>query len=173
MDSSAALAGLMSETLAEEISNSGTDHPVNGTQHCHPFGSPAVRIDNDRAAPETPMRRLWLARFAAVLLLLVGIGTASAQLREGNAQGGGTWHGGGWHGGQFHDGRFFLHGRRFNRFRPNLRVFIGAPAFGQGTPSYFYCDPYVDCTDPSGCYPQVRTCANGWLRAAPAGAPMP
>jgi hypothetical protein len=173
MDSSGALAGLMSETLAGEISNTWTDHPVNGTEHGDPFGSRDVGIDHDRAAQETPMRRLWLALFATVPLLLLGIGTASAQMRSGNAHGSGTWHGGGWHGGQFHDGRFFLHGRRFDHFRSNFSVFIGAPAVRWGAPSYFYQYPYADYTDPSGDYPPAGSCTNGWLKAVPAGAPMP
>jgi hypothetical protein len=95
------------------------------------------------------MRRLGLALFATVPLLLVGIGTASAQMNSGghasggHAHSGGAWHGSGWHGGtphggQFHDGRFFFHGRRFNGFPANFRVFIGAPAPWWGTPSYFY-----------------------------------
>ncbi len=127
------------------------------------------------------MRRLWLALFVAVpLLVVVGIGTASAQMHgSGNASarhapGSGAWHGGGWHGGashagQFHDGRFFFHGRRFNGFRTNFRVFIGAPAFWWGAPSYFYYYPYAYCSDPTGYYPQVPSCANGWLKAVPTG----
>lgn len=84
------------------------------------------------------MSKPWLALFVAVPLLVVGIGTASAQMHgSGNASGGhahgrGAWHGGDWHRGQFHDGRFFFHGGRFNSFRTNFRVFIGAPAFWWG-----------------------------------------
>ena len=125
------------------------------------------------------MSKPWLALLAAVPLLVVGIGTASAQMHGGgNARGGhahrsGAWHGGDWHGSQFHDGRFFFHGRRFNSFRTNFRVFIGAPAFWWGAPSYFYSYPYAYCTDPAGYYPRVPSCAKGWLKAVPAGSPVP
>jgi hypothetical protein len=88
------------------------------------------------------MSKPWLALFVAVPLVVVGIGTASAQMHgSGNASGvhapgsgawHGGWHGGASHGGQFHDGRLFFHGRRFNGLRTNPRVFIGAPAFWWG-----------------------------------------
>jgi hypothetical protein len=152
------------------------------------------------------MRKIWLALFAAVPLLLGGEGAASAQMHGG----GGGWRGGGggWHGEHFHDGRFF-HGGRFNNFHTNFRVFIGAPAFWWGAPYYPYYYPYsyyggsyatpvygdpgsatymqqyggaraqssgeywYYCTDPAGYYPQVRNCAQGWLKVVPDGSPMP
>jgi hypothetical protein len=42
-----------------------------------------------------------------------------------------------------------------------------APAYGQGTQYWYYCP------DPAGYYPQVPTCAKGWLRVVPSGAPGP
>ena len=86
------------------------------------------------------MRELWLALFAAVALLLGGVGAASAQMHGG---GNGGWHGGGggWHGGHFNNGRFF-HGGRFNSFHTNFRVFIGGPAFWWGAPYYAYSYNY-------------------------------
>ena len=91
------------------------------------------------------MRKLWLALFATVALLLGGVGTASAQMHGGgHGGGGGGWHGGdggwhggggGWHGGHFHDGRF-------HHFHTNFGVFIGAPAFWWGAPYYLYHYPY-------------------------------
>jgi hypothetical protein len=47
-----------------------------------------------------------------------------------------------------------------------------APAYGQessgqrGQYSYY-------CPDPAGYYPQINTCARGWLRVVPQGAPGP
>ena len=135
------------------------------------------------------MRKLWLTLFAPVALLLVGVGTASAQMHGGSD---------GRHGGHFHDGRF-------HHFHRNSGVFIGAPAFWWGAPydypvSYYdgpyaspvYGDPgsttYIqqysgtaaqsgtrqtrggelyDCTDQAGNRPQVQTCAKGGLKMVP------
>jgi hypothetical protein len=154
------------------------------------------------AAKETPMRKLWLALFAAVALLIGGVGTASAQMHGGG--GGSHGGGGGWHGGHFHDGRF-------HHFHTNFGVFIGAPAFWWGAPYYPYYYPYsyydgysypgpvygdpgpttyiqqdsgtagqssgggywYYCTDPAGYYPQVQNCAKGWLKVVPDGSPTP
>lgn len=165
------------ETKDQKISNTQTHYPVSYREHCNLFPSSVMGMEHDRTAKETPMKKLWLALFAAVPLLLVGIGTASAQIHGvGHVRGGGAGHGDGWHGGashggQFHDGRFFFHGRRFNGFRTNFRVFIGAPALWWGAPSYFYSYPHAYCTDPGAYYP--RTCASGWLNAVPAGSLMP
>ena len=132
------------------------------------------------------MRKLWLALFATVTLLLGGVATASDQMHGGS---------GGRHGGHSHDGRF-------HHFDRNAGVFIGAPAFWWG-PTYdypvsrydgpyaspVYGDPgsttYIeqysgtaarsgtsqtrggelyDCTDQVGYYLQLQTCAKGWLK---------
>jgi hypothetical protein len=86
------------------------------------------------------MRKLWLALFATVALLVGGVGTASAQMHGGGGGshgGGGGFHGGGggWHGGHFHDGRF-------HHFHSSFSVFFGAPFFWLGAPYYPYYYPY-------------------------------
>jgi hypothetical protein len=97
------------------------------------------------------MRKLWLAFFATVALLVGGFGTASAQMHGGGgggshgSGGGGGWHGGGgggWHGGGggWHGGH--SHYGRFHHFHTNFGVFIGVPAFWWGAPYYPYYDPY-------------------------------
>lgn len=44
---------------------------------------------------------------------------------------------------------------------------------GQSTPSASSGDYSYYCPDPAGYYPQVRTCAKGWLRVVPQSAPGP
>jgi hypothetical protein len=54
-----------------------------------------------------------------------------------------------------------------------------APAYPQNAPAYterrFSQDAEYSyyCPDPAGYYPQVQTCAKGWLRVLPPGAPGP
>src|SRR5438034_10398844 len=88
------------------------------------------------------MSKVWLAFFAALTLLLGGIGSASAQMHGGGGGAHGSgWHaGGGWHGRQFHEGRF--PSGRFNHFHRNFAVFIAAPGFWWGAPYYPYYYPY-------------------------------
>src|SRR5512140_3196897 len=100
----------------------------------------SVQASGQIAAKETPMRKLWLAFFATVALLVGGVGAASGQMQR--SGGGGGWHGGGWHGGGWHGGGW--HGGHFHdgHFHGNFRVFIGAPFFWWGAPYYPYYYPY-------------------------------
>jgi len=107
--------------------------------------------------------------------------------------GGGSWHGGGgsWHGGH---GGWGWHGTSFV-------IGVGGPWWGWW-PAYYPYAPMYDsgtyvqrpdagyqgdatqgapeqggyqyyCPNPAGYYPQVPTCAAGWLRVVPPNAPGP
>jgi len=90
------------------------------------------------------MRKLWLALFAMIPLLVGGVGTANAQMH-----GAGGRHG--VDGGHFHDGRL-SHDARFQHFHTNSRMFGVTPAFWWGAP--YYQDYYpVSFYDGSSAWP--------------------
>ena len=83
----------------------------------------------------------------------------------------------------------FIGHREFDRFhhfhRHSRFIIIGDPFFG--VPIYYapplyveqyppaYVVPYVNysyyCTDPSGYYPEIQSCPNGWLQVIPDTSP--
>ena len=123
---------------------------------------------------------------------------ASGQWHSGGSWNGGNWRGGNWHGGS----RVFV-GVGFGApwwgwwpgYYPLYYPYYGTygyypyPAYY----SYDYAEPsYIQqddsayqprsgqrgdysyyCPDPAGYYPQVQTCAQGWLRVVPPSAPGP
>jgi hypothetical protein len=115
---------------------------------------------------------------------------------------GGGFHGGGFHGGGFHGSRVFV-GVGFGApwwgwwpgYYPLYYPYYGAYGY-YPYPDYYsydYVEPsYIQqddsayqprsgprgeysyyCPDPAGYYPQVQTCAKGWLRVVPQSAPGP
>jgi hypothetical protein len=123
---------------------------------------------------------------------------ASGQWHSGGSWNGGNWRGGNWHGGS----RVFV-GVGFGApwwgwwpgYYPLYYPYYGAYGY-YPYPDYYsydYVEPsYVQqdnsasqprsgprgeysyyCPDPAGYYPQVQTCAKGWLRVVPQSAPGP
>jgi len=115
--------------------------------------------------------------------------------------GGGNWHGGSWHGGS-HGSRVFV-GVGFGApwwgwpgYYPLYYPYYGSYGYYPYADyyPYEYAEPtYIEqdtpaynpprggqrseysfyCPDPAGYYPQVQTCAKGWLRVVPQSAPGP
>ena len=123
---------------------------------------------------------------------------ASGQWHSGGSWNGGNWRGGNWHGGS----RVFV-GVGFGApwwgwwpgYYPLYYPYYGAYGY-YPYPDYYsydYVEPsYIQqdnsayqprsgqrgeysyyCPDPAGYYPQVQTCAKGWLRVVPQSAPGP
>lgn len=115
--------------------------------------------------------------------------------------GGGNWHGGGWngHGSRFFVGVGFGApwwgwGPGYYSYYPYSSYYSAYPYYADYPYGYDYTAPgYVQrdaptytqprsfqggeysyyCPDPAGYYPQVATCASGWLRVVPSGTPGP
>jgi hypothetical protein len=135
------------------------------------------------AMTKSRIHKLAIACVAACAVL-GGIGAANAQMHDGAHAGGvgvhngGGSHDGGFHGGGNHQGGGF-HGRVFTR--PPIILGPGYYPYGYSYPygvspyAYFY--PYSDdsssyqwyCGDPAGYYPDVQSCASGWLQVIPNG----
>jgi hypothetical protein len=111
---------------------------------------------------------------------------------------GGNWNGGNWHRGNWHG-----HGSRvgvgfgapwwgwwpgyYPLYYPSYGYYGYYPyadyyPYEYGESSYIQQDEYNQprsgrysnyCPDPAGYYPQVQTCATGWLRVVPQSAPGP
>ncbi len=128
---------------------------------------------------------------------------ASGQWHSGGSWNGGNWRGGNWHGGNWHGGSRVFVGVGFGApwwgwwpgYYPLYYPYYGAYGY-YPNPAYYsydYAEPsYIQqddsayqphsgqrgdysyyCPDPAGYYPQVQTCAKGWLRVVPQSAPGP
>src|SRR6266511_1150751 len=120
---------------------------------------------------------------------------------SGGSSNGGNWHGGNWHGGS-HGSRVFV-GVGFGApwwgwwpgYYPLYSPYYGYYGYYPYADyyPYEYGESYIEqdnpaynqprsgqrgeysyyCPDPAGYYPQVQTCAKGWLRVVPPSAPGP